>query len=141
MQSAPQELEEFRSSDDRQETLLPLSESGPSHSLSNPSIKTTRRSSTTWSLLPWKIEILSWTASLCFFVAIIVVLNVLNGRPLPELRYGITPNAIISLLATFAQSFLIIPVSSSIGQTKWLQAPRKHTLNDLRMVDEASRGP
>lgn len=140
----PHELEQFRHSVDHHESLLPVSEhrsSAPFNSPSNPSYTATQRTRTTWSSRPWKIEILSWIGSLCFFIAIIVVLQVLNGRPLPDLRFGITPNAIIGLLATFAQALLIMPISSAIGQTKWLQALRKHPMDDLRMVDEASRGP
>lgn len=67
------------------------------------------------------------------------MLQVLNGRLLPNLRFGITTNAILGLLATFAQALFIMPVSSAIGQTKWLQALWKHPMDDLRMVDEASR--
>jgi hypothetical protein len=142
MQSMPNELEQFRHFVDHHESLLPVSErrsSAPFNSPSNPSYTATQRTHTTWSSLPWKIEILSWIGSLCFFIAIIVVLQVLNGRPLPDLRFGITSNAIIGLLVTFAQ--LIMPVSSAIGLTKWLQALRKHPMDDLRIVDEASRGP
>jgi hypothetical protein len=68
-------------------------------------------------------------------------LNVLNGRPLPDLQYGITPNAIIGLLATFGQALLISPVSSALGQMKWLQALEKRPINNFETLDKASRGP
>jgi hypothetical protein len=101
----------------------------------------TSRSARASAAIPWKFEILAWVASCCFFVAIVVVLRAFDGRPLPKLKYGITPNALIGLLSTFAEFLLIVPVQSAIGQLKWLQAMRKRPLNDFRVIDEASRGP
>jgi hypothetical protein len=91
--------------------------------------------------MPWTLEILSWICSACCFIAIVIVLRALDGRPLPDLRIGIAPNAIIGLLATFAEILLIVPVSSAIGQVKWLQALRKRPMDDFRTIDEAGRGP
>jgi hypothetical protein len=79
--------------------------------------------------------------SLLFFIATIVVLRVLDGRPLPNTRIGITPNAIIGLLATFTELLLIVPVNSAVGQLKWLRALQKKPMDDFRTIDEASRGP
>lgn len=76
-----------------------------------------------------------------FFIAIVVVLKVLDGRPFPDLRFGLTPNVIIGLLATFAEFLLIAPVSSAIGQLKWLRALHRKPMDDFRAIYEASRGP
>ncbi|EEA19442.1 conserved hypothetical protein [Talaromyces marneffei ATCC 18224] len=149
MQSSSQELEQLRASSlDHHQSLLPKTEdlsSAPSHVASNSPVdhETTpyRPSSPGWSLISWKFEILSWIGSLCFFIAILVVLNVLNGRPLPDLQYGITPNAIIGLLATFGQALLLMPVSSALGQMKWLQALEKRPMDNFETLDKASRGP
>ncbi|KAH8724375.1 hypothetical protein GQ44DRAFT_740499 [Phaeosphaeriaceae sp. PMI808] len=94
-----------------------------------------------WTCIHWKFQILSWTSSLCFFVATVAVLRVLEGQPLPDLRNGITPNAIIGLLATFTEFLLIIPVNSAFGQLKWLDALQTRPMDDFRAIDEASRGP
>jgi hypothetical protein len=91
--------------------------------------------------IPWKFELLAWGASCCFFIAIFVVLRTLDGRPAPDMRYGITPNAIIGLLSTFAEFLLILPVQSALGQLKWLQAVRTRPLDEFRVIDDASRGP
>jgi len=91
--------------------------------------------------MSWKYEILSWIGSLCFFISVIAVLAVLNGRPLPQMMFGITPNALIGLLATFAELLLIVPVHAALGQTKWLRSLRKKPMDDFRKIDEASRGP
>ncbi|EED13719.1 hypothetical protein TSTA_099690 [Talaromyces stipitatus ATCC 10500] len=38
-----------------------------------------KRSSSAWNTISWKLEILSWIGSLCLFIAIIVVLKVVDG--------------------------------------------------------------
>lgn len=94
-----------------------------------------------WHALPWKFEILSWITSLCFFIGIIVALVVFNGHSIPDLPLGINPNAIIQVLATFGEFFLMIPVTSAIGQMKWLRALQVRPVYEFRALDEASRGP
>lgn len=91
----------------------------------------------------WKFEILSWLGSLCFFIAIIIVLWRLDGHPIPKLPSGVlvTPNAVIGLLATFVEILLIVPVHSAIGQVKWLRALKTTPMADFQAFDEASRGP
>ncbi|KAF2111045.1 hypothetical protein BDV96DRAFT_650647 [Lophiotrema nucula] len=100
--------------------------------------KQSRRSSP--RTLLWRMDILSWLASLCFFVAIVAILAVYNGKPLPDLPLGITLNAIVSLLGTFAQIFYMTPVASTLGQSKWLRSLERRPFNDFRMMDDASRG-
>jgi hypothetical protein len=89
----------------------------------------------------WKIEITCMATSFGLFIAAFIVLRIWDHHPLPNLRFSITPNAIIGLLASFGQLFLMIPVSSSIGQLKWLQALQKRPLKAFQALDEASRGP
>lgn len=81
------------------------------------------------------------TGSLLFFIAIIVVLRVLDGRPLPNTKIGITPNAIVGLLATFLELSLVVPMNSAVGQIKWLRALRARPMHEFSTIDEASRGP
>lgn len=81
------------------------------------------------------------TCGLLFFIAIIVVLRVLDGRPLPNTKIGITPNAIVGLLATFLELSLVVPVNSAVGQIKWLRALQARPMQEFRTIDEASRGP
>jgi hypothetical protein len=47
----------------------------------------------------------------------------------------------IGLLATFAESLLMVPISSSLGQLKWLQAHEKQPMYNFQVLDKASRGP
>jgi hypothetical protein len=77
------------------------------------------------------------TCNLLFFIAI----RVLDGRPLPNTKIGITPNTIVGLLATFLELSLVVPVSSAVGQIKWLRALRARPMQEFSTIDEASRGP
>lgn len=77
---------------------------------------------------------------MCFFAAIVVALVVFNGNTVPDLPLEITPNAIIQVLATFGQAFLMVPVTSALGQMKWNRALRVKPVEDFRAMDEASRG-
>ena len=108
---------------------------------SDEAVSQRRRRSPRWIWLSWKWELISWFGGLSFFVTIIAVLGVLNGRPMPNLLFGITPNALIGLLATLAEFLLIVPVHSAVGQIKWLQALQKRPMDEFRIIDEASRGP
>lgn len=147
MQSTSHELQDLRGSSlDHRQSLLPKSEdlNSESHRVAaNPTVgheTTPYKPPSGWSAIPWKLEILCWIGSLCFFIAIIVVLRVLNGRPLPDLQFGIQPSAILGLLATFGQALLIAPVSSALGQIKWLQALEERPMNNFETLDKASRG-
>ena len=91
--------------------------------------------------IPWIVELSTWAASLLLLITAIAVLAYFNHKPLPDLAFGITPAAIITLIATFFQVLLMSSVSSSIGQTKWLQAlGRVKPLDDFNAADSASRG-
>lgn len=68
-------------------------------------------------------------------------MRIVDDRPSPNLQFGITPNSIVSLLATFAEALMIVPVNAAIGQTKWLEAFQEKPIDHFRTIDEASRGP
>ena len=55
--------------------------------------------------------------------------------------YGLTLNAIVSVLATAFQSSLINAVAGAISQLKWCHYTRKRKLLDIQDFDDASRGP
>ncbi|TRX88464.1 hypothetical protein FHL15_010654 [Xylaria flabelliformis] len=106
------------------------------------SISSKQHSQSPFFLLAWKGEIFSWLGSLAFFIAIVGILIYVKDKLLSDLQYlHITPNAIIGLLATFAQSLLLKPIDSAIGQVKWLRSLQKRPIDDFRVIDAASRGP
>ncbi|EHK44810.1 hypothetical protein TRIATDRAFT_39771 [Trichoderma atroviride IMI 206040] len=90
--------------------------------------------------IAWKVEFLAWIASTCCFIALIITLKVFDGHPLPDLKFGISPGAIIQLLSAIGEFFLEISFGSGLGQLKWLNALQKTPLADFHTIDEASRG-
>ena len=89
----------------------------------------------------WIWEILCWLLALGCIAAIVGLLYSSDGQPLPSWRYGITLNAIVSLLATVVVFSLVVPVSSSLGQLKWLRMRRARPLVDFELIEDAGRGP
>lgn len=123
-----------------QSHLLP----GPS---ANPIVKPSKPQSPrrTWMRLiqdTWFSEISLMVFSFFAFLAIIVVLAVYDHKPVPDFKYGLKLNTIISILAIASKSSLIFVVSASIGQLKWVWFQTgKRRLKSLQAFDEASRGP
>jgi hypothetical protein len=89
--------------------------------------------------------------SLACFGAVVSLLVVTNGKPPPSFAYGLTLNAIDSLLGTACKSSLIFVIGECIGQLKWiwfykgssktLKKKRKQHLDGMQLFDTASRGP
>ncbi|KAI1158857.1 hypothetical protein F5B18DRAFT_639260 [Nemania serpens] len=104
-----------------------------------------RRYPSKWSDT-WLWEILAILLSGVSFVSSLIILKIYNNKPVPEFSYGITLNAIISVLTTLSKSSLLVVVSGAISQLKWrwfhnCQATEGRNLLDLQLFDDASRGP
>lgn len=67
----------------------------------------------------WAPEALALFISAASIIAITAILWWYEGTKSPEIPYGITLNAIVSILATVSRSMLIFAVSMCIGQLKW----------------------
>lgn len=90
----------------------------------------------------WICELFFMTLSSCCCVAVAVILINFKYDPAPTLKYGLTLNAIIAILATTSKSSLSLVVAACIGQRKWLwQQGRTRKLNDLQTFDDANRFP
>ncbi|KAI0967336.1 hypothetical protein F4678DRAFT_465584 [Xylaria arbuscula] len=91
----------------------------------------------------WLWEIVLVILSGLFFALIIVILKIYNRKEVPQFAYGITLNAIISILATFSKSSLLVAVAASISQFKWhwYRSSDGKRLFDMQLFDDASRGP
>lgn len=89
----------------------------------------------------WIPETLALAFSIGCLIAILAVLLSFNGRASPRLPYGITLNAVISILATTSRSMLLYVVAASISQLKWCWLKTSRKLQDLQIHDDASRGP
>jgi hypothetical protein len=113
----------------------------------------------------WIWEILAVILSIAATAAIIIILAVYDGHPLPSWPYQITLNAIISVLSTIAkvspleeddnpapllgvvltnstQVSMLFAIMECIGQSKWMLFRQgQHDLLDFHSIDGASRGP
>lgn len=65
-------------------------------------------------------EFLATLVSFVCFGAIVGILIHFNGRQIPRLARGITLNGLIAFVTTVARSLVLVPVSSGIGQLKWI---------------------
>ena len=89
----------------------------------------------------WFYELIAIGISVASLIAIGAILIAYDQQRSPQLRFGLTLNAIISILATAMKAGLVFAVASSISQLKWCwmqKIPRP--LRDLQRFDEASRG-
>jgi hypothetical protein len=89
----------------------------------------------------WTFEILALVVALGAIGAIIGVVFRYNGRALPDWPHDITLNALIALLATFANATISVCLASGISQAKWIRFKQSAApLSDMEVFDEASRG-
>jgi len=110
-------------------TFLPTGEYGTSHQAATVS-RFYRITLDTW--VP---EILALLASTASIVAITAILKYYDGTISPKLPYGITLNAIVSVLATISRSMLIFAISMCIGQLKWCwYHERKRKVEDIQTM-------
>lgn len=95
-----------------------------------------------WIVDTWAFEIGSWIFSTILLMGIALTLALHDNQPLPNWPWGITINALVSLLSTFATSGLVVVLTSIIGQTRWVEfATQKRRISEFEIYDEASRGP
>ncbi|CAI7572678.1 unnamed protein product [Penicillium glandicola] len=89
----------------------------------------------------WTLELLSSLTSIVFLAAILVVLYMYNGKPMPDWSYGITLNSLVSVLSTVMKATMVLIVTESLSQLKWSWFSKGNKLSDLALLDAASRGP
>lgn len=89
----------------------------------------------------WIWEILSCVIAVASLAGIIVVLYMYDGKSMPDWPYGITLNAVISLLTTLMKAAMAFPITEALSQLKWSWFSRGNNLSDLALLDAASRGP
>ncbi|CAG8424896.1 unnamed protein product [Penicillium salamii] len=103
------------------------------------------RSHKSWNdrcLDTWTLEVLAAVFSVSCFVAICAILGGYDGKARPDLRYGLSLNAIISVLATGCKSSLMFAIGEALSQSKWVRFRNFSTpLVDMQTFDSASRGP
>ncbi|KAL0465208.1 hypothetical protein QR685DRAFT_508311 [Neurospora intermedia] len=89
----------------------------------------------------WTYETISMFVALGAVASIIAVLATYDGQPLPSWPHWITLNAVIAILATVATASMSVPLSSGLGQLKWIRFKQgRAPLSDMEIYDDASRG-
>lgn len=89
----------------------------------------------------WTLEFISCLMSVIFLAAIIVVLYMYDGKPMPDWPYGITLNALVSVLSTVMKAAMVFIITEALSQLKWSWFSKGNKLSDLALLDAASRGP
>lgn len=88
----------------------------------------------------WSWEIVSCVIAAGSLVGIFVVLYEFDGQPTPDWPYGITLNALISVLVTIMKAAMAFPITEALSQLKWSWFNEGNKLSDLALLDAASRG-
>ncbi|KAL2839515.1 hypothetical protein BJY01DRAFT_250469 [Aspergillus pseudoustus] len=94
----------------------------------------------------WLYEFLAILFSIACMGGVAVILIIYDGEPQPSFAYGVTLNALISLLGTVSKSSLIFVIGECMGQLKWVwfytaEKSRHQRLEHMQYFDSASRGP
>lgn len=90
----------------------------------------------------WALECISIVVASLALGIIGIGLAVYRERPAVDWHSSITPNSLVSVLATILRIFLSLPIASCLGQLKWIwYGQRQRTLRRFQVFDAASRGP
>jgi hypothetical protein len=89
----------------------------------------------------WWWEALTWFIGSTAFAILIVLLAVFRDQALTQWKSNVQITTIVAGLAQFAQSALLVSLSSCIGQLKWIWFHKDRSMSDLQLFDDASRGP
>jgi hypothetical protein len=86
----------------------------------------------------WWWELSSWIIALISIAGMIRLLIKYDNKPSPD--WPITINTVVSFLATILSMGLLLPVTESIGQLKWLWYKTGRRMSDFEVFDEAGKG-
>ncbi|KAF2877054.1 hypothetical protein BDV95DRAFT_481603 [Massariosphaeria phaeospora] len=94
------------------------------------------------AFVSWILELVAVGFSIVAHVAIIVILNQYNGKPLAAWSSAVSLNTVIATLGTVARTTLAFAVGACIGQQKWSWLRKRNdSLVAFERFDEASKGP
>jgi hypothetical protein len=90
----------------------------------------------------WIWEILAGILSILSLLSICIVLAIYDGKPQPQIQWGITLNAVIAFIATIMRAAFITLLAEGTSQLKWLAfaGDTRRPLHDFNVYDAASRG-
>jgi hypothetical protein len=88
----------------------------------------------------WMWELFGAVGSAVALIGIVITLRVFDGKRQPSWQ-GVSLNSVISWISTIAKVFVLMPITSGLGQLKWVWfAKGKQPLSDLQIFDSATRG-
>ncbi|OBR10854.1 Carboxylic ester hydrolase [Colletotrichum higginsianum IMI 349063] len=100
---------------------------------------TDKANETIWDA--WWLETLSSLLALGCIIAIVVILSLHQGKPLPDWPALISVNSLTAIFTAVFKASLILPIAEGLGQLKWNWFHRPQKLADVALFDNASRGP
>ncbi|KAG9192837.1 hypothetical protein G6011_11571 [Alternaria panax] len=89
----------------------------------------------------WRWELLTWLLGTAGLLANITLLIWFNGVQQQYWNSSVQITAFVAALAQLSQSALLVPIASSIGQSKWKWLQKERKAIDIEKFDLASRGP
>lgn len=74
---------------------------------------------------------------------IVLILYLYQGRSFLDWPYAISINSLIAIFSAVMKAALFVPVAACVSQAKWdwFHRQQGHTLADMEIYDQASRGP
>lgn len=88
----------------------------------------------------WTLEMLVSVVALAAPLAMVGTLLPHAGQPLPQWRYGVSVNTLLSIYAVVFKTALLFVLSNCILQLQWAGFTTPRPLKDLLSYDQASRG-
>lgn len=88
----------------------------------------------------WLFEVTCLLLSLALLIGIIFLLKDWNHESPESWHWSITFNTVLVLLAVGFRAFLILPITSSLCQVRWMYYTKRHSLVDFQILDSATRG-
>lgn len=90
----------------------------------------------------WLLEIASLLIAVAAFIALIVILKMVDDQPLSSWIFPFSVNTVVSTLSITMKAPLAYAVGSCLGQGKWTWfKKRPGPLSGFVIFDDASRGP
>ncbi|KAF2010547.1 hypothetical protein BU24DRAFT_318026, partial [Aaosphaeria arxii CBS 175.79] len=91
----------------------------------------------------WGWECASMATGIISIALAVAVLCEVNKKPIEDWKLPIQPNALVSVFSTVAKSAMLVPITSGLGQLKWIHfdSSTARYVQHLDVFDEASRGP
>jgi hypothetical protein len=91
----------------------------------------------------WGYELFSLAVATVSLLGLVVLLRSTSDREPPDWtvgRWGVTLNAIMSVVSTLFRTSLLVSVARNISQFGWIWYTHPRPLDDLAYYDAASRG-